>query len=164
MRRMSAALVGAVLTLGGVALVHAGLASAAPSAPSVPSVVQQSQALHSDVMNLLNGYVRTYSPDLSASDRSRVNELVTNANRSLGRLEAAVTAISQAKTASAHRAAVATALARYSEAKSAATSGIAQVTPLLTARMNVFELLSAKRDADRLMTRLDELGSALRTA
>ena len=158
MRRVSAALLGVVLALGGLTLFAAGPASAAPS------VAQQSQALHSDVMNVLNGYVRTYSPELSTGDRSRVRALVAKADLALGRLDSAIKEIPRARSEAAHRAAVATALARQVDAKGAATNGMAEVTPLLTAHMNVFELLGAKRDADRLMARLDELGSAIRTA
>jgi hypothetical protein len=158
MRRMSAALLGAVLVCGGISVIEAGAAHAAPS------VVQQAQTLHSDVVNLLSGYVRTYSPDLSAKDRAKVNALVAKADLALSRLDAAIKAIPQAKSASAHRAAVAAALARQTEAKAAATNGMSEVTPLLTAHMNVFELLGAKRDADRLMGQLDDLGSAIRAA
>lgn len=151
-------MVTALLLVGGISLSSVQPASAASS------VVQQSTSLHGDVMTMLNGYLQAYGSELSAADRSRVSSMMDRAELSLARLDVAVRAIPAARTSKARRAAITAALARQAEAKAAATSGMTEVTPLLSSHMNVFELLSAKRDADRLMGRLDDLGSAIRAA
>lgn len=158
MRRIRSAVVGVLLLAGSIGMADAGIANAATS------VVEKSASLHGAVMTTITGYLQAYGSDLSPGDRTRVTALMDRAELSLTRLDSAVRAIPSARTVKAHRAAVAAALARQAEARSAASSGMSEVTPLLTSRMSLVELLRAKRDADRLMGQLDDLALAIRSS
>jgi len=105
-----------------------------------------------------------YGSTLTATERARVKVLISNADSAMTQLDFAVKAIDAAPTTKTHRAAVAEALTRFDAAKAAADAGVAEATPLLSARMNVFEMLSAKRDASRIMTQLTSLGASIRAA
>jgi len=163
---MRRGLVSLMVTLALTSAAVLGVASTA-SASTVASaspLAQQSQAWHRDAMALLNGYMDTYGSTLSAKERAHITTLISNADAAMTRLDTAVKAISAATTTAAHRPAVAKALARFDAAKAAADAGVAEATPLLTSRMNVFEMLDAKQDASRMMNQLNALGAAIRTA
>jgi hypothetical protein len=152
------------LALTGVAAVGVASTASASTASAASHLTQQSQAWHRDALALLNGYLATYGSTLSPKERAHVTTLISNADAAMTRLDTAVKAISAATTTTAHRAAVAKALARFDAAKAAADAGVAYATPLLSSRMNVFEMLGAKRDSSRLMGELSALGSAIRKA
>ena len=163
MRRHVVAL-SVTLALTGAAVVGLASTTSASTVSSASPLAQQSQAWHRDAMSLLNGYMNTYGSTLSVKERAHITTLISNADAAMTRLDTAVKAISAATTTAAHRAAVAKALARFDAAKAAADAGVAEATPLLSARMNLFEKVNAKRDADRILGQLDALGSAIRSA
>ena len=163
MRRCLVALM-VTLALTGAGVVEVAATASATNVAATSPLAQKSQGWHRDAMALLNGYIEKYGSTLSTSERARVSVLIGKANTAMTRLDTAVQAIATAPTAKAHRAAVATALARVDAAKAAADSGVAEATPLLASRMNMFEMLSAKRDSARMMAELDELGTAIRKA
>jgi len=150
--------------LTGAAVVGVASTASASTVASASPLAQQSQAWHRDAMALLNGYMDTYGSTLSASERARVKVLIRNADSAMTRLDTAVKAIGAAPTSKARRTAVAVALSRFDAAKAAADAGVAEATPLLSSRMNLFEMLDAKQDASRIMAELDELGTAIRQA
>jgi hypothetical protein len=152
------------LALTGAGVVEVAATASAVTVSSTSALARQSQAIHRDALDLLHGYMTKYGGTLSVTERVRVTSLIRNADAALTRLDTAVRAIGAASTPKAHRAAVATALACFADAKSAANRGVAEATPLLASRMNVFEMLGAKRDSDRMMAELDELGTAIRKA
>ena len=162
MRRHVVAL-SVTLALTGAAVVGVASTTSASTVSSASPLAQQSQAWHRDAMSLLNGYMNTYGSTLSATERARVKVLIRNADSAMTRLDIAVKAIGTAPTSKARRTAVAVALSRFDAAKAAANAGVAEATPLLSARMNLFEKLNAKRDADRILGQLDALGSAIRS-
>jgi hypothetical protein len=163
---MRRGLVSLVVTLALTGAVFVGVTStaSASTAASASPLAQQSQAWHRDALALLNGYLSTYGSTLTATERARVKVLISNADSAITKLDSAVKAIDAATTSKARRTAVVVALSRFDAAKAAADAGMAEATPLLSARMNVFEMLSAKRDASRMMADLDELGAAIRKA
>jgi len=162
MRRHVVALM-ATLALTGAAVFGVASTTSASTVSSASPLAQQSQAWHRDAISLLKGYMNTYGSTLSAKERAHITTLISNADAAMTRLDTAVNAIRAATTTAAHRAAVAKALARFDAAKAAADAGVAEATPLLSARMNLFEKLNAKRDADRILGQLDALGSAIRS-
>jgi hypothetical protein len=163
MRRHVVAL-SVTLALTGAAVVGVASTTSASTVSSASPLAQQSQAWHRDAMSLLNGYMNTYGSTLSATERARVKVLIRNADSAMTRLDIAVKAIGTAPTSKARRTAVAVALSRFDAAKAAANAGVAEATPLLSSRMNLFEMLGAKRDSSRLMNQLNALGAAIRTA
>ena len=163
MRRQFVALF-VTLALTGAAAVGVASNASASTVATTSHLAQQSQAWHRDALALLNGYLATYGSTLSPTESARVATLIKNADSAMTRLDSAVKAISTAPTSKAHRAAVTLALARFDAAKAAADAGVAEATPLLSSRMNVFEMLGAKRDSSRIMGELNALGSAIRAA
>jgi hypothetical protein len=105
-----------------------------------------------------------YGSTLTATERARVKVLISNADSAMTQLDFAVKAIDAAPTSKARRAAVAIAISRFDAAKAAADAGVAEATPLLSTRMNLFEKLNAKRDASLIMTQLTSLGASIRAA
>jgi len=163
MRRGLVSLV-VTLALTGAAFVGVTSTASASTAASASPLAQQSQAWHRDALALLNGYLSMYGSTLTATERARVKVLISNADSAMTQLDFAVKAIDAAPTSKARRAAVAIAISRFDAAKAAADAGVAEATPLLSTRMNLFEKLNAKRDAGRILGQLDALGSAIRSA
>lgn len=163
---MSRARVAALLTaLCAMTLLVAPPAAAAPTIADARAAAKSVREFRPEVSRTLDEYRKTYAKRLTATERSEVDRMVTDAERSLRTLQArthrTLTLAKQSAPRSKVLAAARAADAAYERAHQAAIDALARMQPMLLPKLSWSEALQAKIDADRMLAEYEAVGTRI---
>lgn len=156
----------ALLTaLCAMTLLVAQPATAAPTIADAQTAAKSVREFRPEVSWTLDEYRSTYAKRLTATERSEVDGMVMQAERSLRMLQArtnrtlalAKQGTSQSKVLAAARAAD----AAYEQAHQSAVDALARMQPMLLPKVSWSEALQAKLDADRMLAEYEAVGARI---